>query len=290
MPDEADSQKPTGDTDEHGSSVCPADTISEQKPEMGESGNGNSNHDQSDTKELSRQIHWVEKATLWSQIGLGVIGVTALFIYHGQLGVMQGTLDVMQRQLEITDRPWIKIVKAYPSQKLHFFDTEIIPGEGIKTIIGVRITMLVKNVGHSMALNVAMRGKMTFTIRPDLLAKEQADVCSGTAIALATFPLNIFLGDDSGDRLFIDDPQEVPSRSNLGSNTRSRIIASPVFIGCIVYTIPTTGSIRNSTFMYWLERAPDSPANPKSGLFELGVTVPEQELRVAPFLAGFDAN
>lgn len=40
------------------------------------------------TSDLAKDIHWIHHVTMWSQLGLGVIGIIALFIYYGQLRQM----------------------------------------------------------------------------------------------------------------------------------------------------------------------------------------------------------
>jgi hypothetical protein len=45
-----------------------------------------------------QKVHWITHATFWSQVGLGLIGIAALWIYHCQLTTMQGQLDQMNKQ------------------------------------------------------------------------------------------------------------------------------------------------------------------------------------------------
>ncbi len=56
------------------------------------------NQPKEDIRQLAKDVHWTTHATFWSQVGLGLIGVVALWIYHGQLTAMQGQLDQMGRQ------------------------------------------------------------------------------------------------------------------------------------------------------------------------------------------------
>jgi len=42
-----------------------------------------------ESKQLAQDVHWITHATFWSQIGLGVIGIFALWIYSGQLDEMR---------------------------------------------------------------------------------------------------------------------------------------------------------------------------------------------------------
>jgi hypothetical protein len=53
------------------------------------------------TKELAKEVHWITHATFWSQVGLGLIGIVALVIYHGQLAEMQTTTDLTHQSVEL---------------------------------------------------------------------------------------------------------------------------------------------------------------------------------------------
>lgn len=60
--------------------------------------------------QLTQEIHWVHRATLWSQVGLGIIGLCALVIYGCQLSVMRGTLAEVRRSGEqSTEQTWSAI-------------------------------------------------------------------------------------------------------------------------------------------------------------------------------------
>ncbi|MFZ2022610.1 MAG: hypothetical protein ACLPZY_00200 [Terracidiphilus sp.] len=62
------------------------------------------------SNQLTQEIHWVHRATFWSQVGLGIIGLCALFIYGCQLHVMQGQLTEMKRSGEqSTEQMWSAI-------------------------------------------------------------------------------------------------------------------------------------------------------------------------------------
>lgn len=58
----------------------------------------------------AKDVNWIHKATLWSQIGLVLIGAWALWVYQGQLTVMKGTLNEMKRSGEqSTEQMWSAI-------------------------------------------------------------------------------------------------------------------------------------------------------------------------------------
>lgn len=74
---------------------------------MGDAGKPNSNDVVTDTR---KKLHWLEIGYFSSQIGLAVIGIWALTIYHGQQKVMQGQLDEMKRSGEqSTSQMWSAI-------------------------------------------------------------------------------------------------------------------------------------------------------------------------------------
>ena len=79
---------------------------------LGQDGHNNSNQHPADAKSLAKDIHWIHHATLWSQIGLGLIGLGALYIYHGQLNVMSRQLEQIKSSGGQTD----KLISLYQQQ------------------------------------------------------------------------------------------------------------------------------------------------------------------------------
>jgi len=63
---------------------------------MSEDSQQNATRNEDVPSSLAKEVHWLQHATFWSQIGLGIIGLIALWIYHGQLTAMQGQLDQMK--------------------------------------------------------------------------------------------------------------------------------------------------------------------------------------------------
>jgi hypothetical protein len=62
---------------------------------MADPSEDNPNSSQAETK---KKLHWLEIGYFTSQIGLAIIGIWALTIYHGQLLAMQSQLDEMGKQ------------------------------------------------------------------------------------------------------------------------------------------------------------------------------------------------
>lgn len=55
---------------------------------MCDTGKSDAKQEPETTKALTDEIHWVHRATFWSQIGIAIIGLVALVIYYGQLQQM----------------------------------------------------------------------------------------------------------------------------------------------------------------------------------------------------------
>jgi hypothetical protein len=66
---------------------------------VGARSNPNPAQHPNNTNELAKEVHWIQHATFWSQIGLGLIGIAALWIYHGQLSEMRHTNELTQKAL-----------------------------------------------------------------------------------------------------------------------------------------------------------------------------------------------
>jgi hypothetical protein len=110
MPDETSGQPPTGDTNKPTPAQPIPSTI--EQGIMGQGGHDNTNQKPTDTTSLAKDIHWIHHATLWSQIGLGLIGLGALYIYNGQLSVMKGQL----KQIESTSAQTDRLICLYQQQ------------------------------------------------------------------------------------------------------------------------------------------------------------------------------
>jgi len=110
MPDDTSSQPPTGNP-ENPSPAQPIPPPIEQGV-VRQASHTNTNEKPTNTAELAKDVHWIHYATLWSQIGLGLIGLGALWIYHGQLNVMNGQLEQMRGSGRQTD----KLISLYQQQ------------------------------------------------------------------------------------------------------------------------------------------------------------------------------
>lgn len=213
-----------------------------------------------------------------------------------------GQLVVMQQQLEATDRPWIKIIEAGPSHPLIFHKGGDInaPGEGTVNL-GLRVVL--KNVGRSVALDIAIRDKVSFPKFSSSGRKEafrypleQQKIVCDEHKRLVALPFNLFPDDTSGDKTGDDHDTGVP---DLGDGTfifpdlsfvRANVpkvkSIMPMFVGCIDYKIASSGHWDETGFIYQLSRRP-----PARSVFEICKNVPMSELIVTEFaFGGFYAN
>lgn len=62
---------------------------------------------------LSQEVHWLEHATFWSQVCLGLIGVAALIIYFGQLSEMKKATNITQQAVINADRNFRRDERAW---------------------------------------------------------------------------------------------------------------------------------------------------------------------------------
>lgn len=97
MTDEANSYAPTADANAKPPSQGPPPSAPSQgeitpNPQNGTNGN------QQTARELAREFRWVEITSLVINGALAVIGIVALCIYYGQLGVMRGQLGEIIKQ------------------------------------------------------------------------------------------------------------------------------------------------------------------------------------------------
>ncbi len=244
----------------------------------------------------------LEKGGLMTQVALCVFTALAFgaAAYYAHVANLQ--LGTMQRQLEATDRPWIKITSVKPREDFTFFLTKDNPRErNWKTQANETIDIVAKNIGHSVALKVFVKGRMTFTEDIEKLIEERNSVCSGSP--LYAFPVNLFPDEDTGNSQFIMGAEIVPSRekssppllsagevpSHLPPDTW---IASPKFVGCIIYTIANTGSTHYTGFIYWMGQTDTlfEGFSYTPRFFKVGENVPKDKLSIAPYFEGFDLN
>jgi hypothetical protein len=191
-----------------------------------------------------------------------------------------------------------------PREDFTFFLTKDSPRErNWKTQANETIDVVAKNIGHSVAQNVFVKGRITLTENIEGLMEERNSACSGSLPYV--FPVNLFPDEDTENSQFIIGAEIVPSREksrppvigavevpwNLPPDTW---IVSPKFVGCFVYTIADTGSTHYTGFIYGMEQKVPNPILKRSSynarFFKVGENVSKDKLSIVPYIAGFDLN
>ena len=99
MPNKSGGQGPPRDADDKSSPAQIPSTVQERI--VGQGSQTAAEEDECRTGELAKEVHWLQHATFWSQVGLGLIGIAALWIYHGQLAEMQKSTQATKDALGI---------------------------------------------------------------------------------------------------------------------------------------------------------------------------------------------
>jgi hypothetical protein len=88
-----------------------------EKGEVAEIGTRKPEQDTKDSKQLAKDVHWLQHATFWSQIGLGVIGIAALVIYYCQLQQMVKATKATQDAVCVASRTLAETVRSNKAQE-----------------------------------------------------------------------------------------------------------------------------------------------------------------------------
>jgi hypothetical protein len=220
--------------------------------------------------------------------------VAGAWIYAGiaafQFCEMRAANDLIQKQLEATDRPWIKVVGAVPNHPLIFHGAGSISAHG-DDFVNLGIKVIIQNVGRSVALNVIIRSDVIFVSMIQgadknpftYPVKMQKALCSKEPAA--GLPINLFPGDDNRDQT--GDDHDVPISGNSFTIPDDPSVArmKPMFIGCVDYTIGVSGKIHQSGFIYELQER----ENTRMLIVDNDVAI--SDLAMEPFaFGGFFAN
>jgi hypothetical protein len=197
---------------------------------------------------------------------VGIVGVTAFYtgVSIFQWNAMRTSNALIQKQLEATDRPWIKVIGAVANHPLIFHEAGSISARG-DDFVNLGIKVIIQNVGRSVALNVNIRTDVIFVSMIQGAAKNPFTYPIETQKALcskkpeAGLPINLFPGDDNRDQT--GDDHDIPVSGNTFTipadpPTVRRIM--PIFIGCVDYTIGISGNIHQSRFIYELQERRDT--------------------------------
>ena len=233
MPDEKSSQNPAGDALHSPMSVSESPR---QQGQVRESLHKDPADGQDDRKELAREIHWVEKATMISQFILAVIGGFALVVYHGQLSVMQRQLDEMREStkaakasIDLTNesllrdkRSWVGLSLDPVPMLTHFL---IDPKS---QNYDVQWYFLIQNFGPGVALNVVENFEAA---NKHNLNKSFAETCNGAA---RHYGKRINSDIQGGYVLFPGQQIGIPG-TELGNMEQLHSDGAVYIVGCILY-------------------------------------------------------
>src|SRR5580704_12433712 len=106
MADTDSSQPPPENSNSKSSPPSPTTPLQEQRV-MTNSGAQNPEKNTDSAKQLAQDVHWITHATFWSQVGLGVIGIVALWIYHAQLVALIESNRINRESLESVQRAFV---------------------------------------------------------------------------------------------------------------------------------------------------------------------------------------
>jgi hypothetical protein len=98
MTNDSDSNNPSHDADQHSGSQTELSAAAPEQRTVGKQGKESTDKNQTTTEEMRREFRWFEFGSLFINGALALIGVAALCIYNGQLGVMRGQLGEIIRQ------------------------------------------------------------------------------------------------------------------------------------------------------------------------------------------------
>lgn len=87
MPEETHGDDPSRNSDDEPLPQHPGINLPQQGI-MTEDSTGKASQRKNDAENLAGEVHWIYHATFWSQLGLAVIGLAAVWIYYNQLQQM----------------------------------------------------------------------------------------------------------------------------------------------------------------------------------------------------------
>jgi archaellum component FlaG (FlaF/FlaG flagellin family) len=216
---------------------------------------------------------WLEGITLGAAVLAAILAYNAYLQTRRQAKAAETQAGIMQQQFEFTDRPWIEITRAVPNQNAVFRDGNL----------NVGLTLFVKNVGKSVAIQIAEKAKAITAKDGDEYfvssLREQKTKCSeknATGLPLTLFP------DQSSENAWWESMQagfsvNVADGKFMAPDRKTELI-HPLIVGCIDYQI-ATGKPHQTYFIYDL------------GVFRVGRDVPLPNLKVEAFhFGGFDVN
>lgn len=211
--------------------------------------------------------------TPWWKYGLEI----AAILVGGLVAVIYGRqLNVMERQLEMTDRPWIKdVVRS---------NSDFLANNGA---FSWAVTIRTENVGHSVATAIFPQTKLIaiqgadFIDAPRRKARELCDEVSARFEKVKNDPVvwsnAIFPGEWSefGDNPILW-PTDIKGATFEAGTTKN---VFPVLIGCIEYHYATSEKPHRTWFVYTLSHNDNPALEPSSRVFfSIEKTIPNANM------------
>jgi hypothetical protein len=221
----------------------------------------------------------------WLAFGTWLAFVAAA-IYAGiskyQLGELKRQADsasaqigIMQKQLEATDRPWLKVDAPQLALPLTF------DADGV---MHAHFSITVSNVGKSAATNVMLiagivipkQGAELFT-EPAKMQKEACDALQSSALAATIFP-----NDSKSPNIDINVPRStVDERAIEQQPGPGKLLLPMVLYGCVDYHISSLAGHHQTGFAYMFGKRPETPENSPSwnllGMIFVGRSLPVKD-------------
>jgi hypothetical protein len=225
--------------------------------------------------QTARRLH-NRLQTAATLISLG-LPVTSVLLWI----VTKKSADTASRQLEMIDRPWIKVgVRSWVD--LTFPSGNISWGAVVRT----------ENTGHSVANAIYPRAKLIVfsasTYSLDEPRRQAEKFCADVAHTFESVKNNPGVWGDSvlpGDYLefpenLVAPPSDVNGASFDGGSSLGKSII-PVLIGCVEYHYPSSDKPHRTQFVYGLSHI-DDPVVPEAGrvFFSIGKTIPKDKMQL----------
>jgi hypothetical protein len=164
-------------------------------------------------------------------------------------------LDTMQRQLEETDRPWIKVTDLEFIQEGGLGATWSPPVQNYKYRLSIPYKVKMSNLGKSPALNIAVWSEVYFSkLYPGMWADvkpEEERYCKEAERAVPQDKERgtaIFPGDPGVEGQLgsadVSDENTSPKVGNIGPSV------SVFLIGCVNYTFQTSPNLHQTRFVF----------------------------------------
>jgi hypothetical protein len=232
----------------------------------------------------------LQKRGLWIQALLCIFTALAFgaAAYYAHVANLQAAL--MQRQLETTDRAWIKIAGAELIEDLAFERDRVRDENKLNVFIAVPLSA--ENIGRSVALNAMVEARAL--LWQDLFAEElaQATACNGDnwgsgvqLVAEYIGPFSIFPSETRQFKVFWN--------GQIDAKYRGRDV-SPHLVGCVIYFLPNSQQPHYSAFAYRVQYRPANPIQPwEKRPIKVGLDAKKMDLIAWPTSgldSFFDAN